>query len=245
MRFQDAADMLFDPPLEPARLIRRYKRFLADAELLGGRTVTLHCPNTGAMTGCAEPGSRIWYWDSANERRKYPLTWELVERDDGAFIGVNTLRANRLVREALSERRLRSFEHYAELSPEVALGGARIDFRLSGPGKADCYIEVKSVTLGQSDAKQDGLGLFPDAPSKRALNHLDVLSGLARKGSRAVLLYCAQHTAIRKVSAAERIDPDYAQGLRRAREAGVEVMACGVHIDPRRIEIGCELPVGA
>lgn len=236
--------MKFDPPLGEARLVQRYKRFLADAELPDGRVVTMHCPNTGAMLGCAEPGSRIWYWDSGNPRRKYALTWELIEVQDGSLVGINTLRANRLVEEALRSGNLPGFRDYQDVRSEVAVRhsvkSGRIDFRLRAPGRSDCYLEVKSVTLGLSR----GLGLFPDARSERARRHLAILSDLARKGFRAVLLYCAQHTGIRRISSAERIDPEYAEALRLAVASGVEVVACGVRISPERIEIGSALPIG-
>ncbi len=224
--------------------MQRYKRFLADAELADGRVVTMHCPNTGAMSGCAEPGSRIWYWDSGNPRRKYALTWELIEVRDGSLVGINTLRANRLVKEALSSGNLPGFRDYEDVRSEVAVQhsvtSGRIDFRLRAPGRPDCYLEVKSVTLASSR----GLGLFPDAPSERARRHLAILSDLALKGFRAVLFYCAQHTGIRRISPAERIDPEYAEALRLAVASGVEVVACGVQISPERIEIGSALPIG-
>jgi len=145
------ASLKFDPPLREARLVQRYKRFLADAELADGRVVTMHCPNTGAMLGCAEPGSRIWYWDSGNPRRKYALTWELIEVQDGSLVGINTLRANRLVEEALRSGNLPGFRDYQDVRSEVAVRhsvkSGRIDFRLRAPGRSDCYLEVKSVTM--------------------------------------------------------------------------------------------------
>lgn len=232
--------MIYDAPLQEARLLKRYKRFLADAALPDGRVVTLHCPNTGSMLRCAEPASRIWFWDSANPARKYPLTWELVAVADGSLVGINTLRANRLVKEALVSRRLHALRDYAEFRSEVAVDRARIDFVLRGPRLPDCFVEVKSVTLGAGD----GLGVFPDAPSVRARRHLQTLADLAGRGFRAVLLYCAQHTGIHRVAPARDIDPLYADALRSAVDAGVEVLAAGVQLDLEHIEITHELPVG-
>jgi len=82
-------------------LLRRYQRFLADGEWPDGRVETVHCPNTGSMLGCREPGSRVWLSRSTNSRRKYPLTWELVESQAGTLVGINTQRTNKLVREGL------------------------------------------------------------------------------------------------------------------------------------------------
>mgnify|MGYP000958904973 CR=1 FL=1 len=113
--------MKFTPPLKHATLIQRYKRFLADVITPEGETLTLHCPNTGAMTGCATPGDTVWYSTSENTKRKYPHTWEMTETQSGAFICVNTLRANQLVKEALinghitdsleSDRSYQSMQH--------------------------------------------------------------------------------------------------------------------------------------
>ena len=209
--------MRFEPPLQRAILIRRYKRFLADVETPAGETLTLHCPNTGAMTGCAEPGSRAWYSTSANERRKYAHTLEIVEDRDGHHIGVNSARANALVVEALAAGMLPGFPADARVRREVAIPGqqGRLDLLVG-----DVYVEVKSVTLKLADS-----GAFPDAVSVRATRHLDSLARLARTGQRAALVFCIQHTGIDGVRSADEIDPDYGRALRRAVAGGVNVVA--------------------
>lgn len=145
--------MLFSPPLQRATLIQRYKRFLADVITPDGTTLTLHCPNTGAMTGCATPGDTVWYSTSENTKRKYPHTWELTETQSGAFICVNTLRANQLTKEAIQENRLPALAGYNILKSEVKYGAerSRIDFMLQADFRPDCYIEVKSVTLAEKE----------------------------------------------------------------------------------------------
>lgn len=117
--------MLFSPPLQRAILIQRYKRFLADVITPDGIALTLHCPNTGAMTGCAMPGDTVWYSTSENTKRKYPHTWELTETQSGAFICVNTLWANRLTKEAIQENRLPELAGYNILKSEVKYGAER------------------------------------------------------------------------------------------------------------------------
>lgn len=231
--------MRFEPPLLRGRLLRRYKRFLADVETPAGDPLTLHCPNTGAMTGCTEPGSEVWFSRSDNPKRKYPHSLEVVCSARGR-VGVNTARANALVAEALAGRRLPGFEHYAEIRREVAIpgDGGRFDFRLQSP-QGVCWVEVKSMTL----CHDDGRGAFPDAVSVRALRHVAALQARRQAGDRAVLLFCVQHTGVRYATAADEIDPEYGLALRRARDAGVEVMAFGCRIEPHELSLSGPLPV--
>lgn len=78
--------MKFSPALQPATLIQRYKRFLADVITPEGETLTLHCPNTGAMTGCATPGDTVWYSTSENTKRKYPHTGNDRDAKRGIYL---------------------------------------------------------------------------------------------------------------------------------------------------------------
>ncbi|HEV2110155.1 MAG TPA: DNA/RNA nuclease SfsA, partial [Gammaproteobacteria bacterium] len=215
--------MRFDPPLIPARLIRRYKRFLADVELRDGRRTTVHCPNTGGMLGCADPGMQICLSRAANPNRKYPLTWELVEARPEVWVGIHTGRTNGLVREGIEGGVIREVEGYRQLRGEVTLGeGFRVDFLLSGHSRqADCCLEVKNVTA----AVQDGVALFPDAVSERASRHLRELMERVAAGRRAMLCFCVQRDDVREVRPADAIDPVYGRTLRQARDAGVELAA--------------------
>lgn len=171
--------MLFTPPLRSAVLIKRYKRFLADVVTPDGRELTLHCPNTGAMTGCATPGDTVWYSTSDNLKRKYAHTWELTETQQGATICVNTLRANTLAKEAILAGNISELSGYNTLKSEVKYGeeNSRIDIMLQAEERQNCYIEVKSVTLAEQES-----GYFPDAVTERGQKHLRGADG--RGGSR-------------------------------------------------------------
>lgn len=221
--------MQFDPPLQSARLITRYKRFLADVITPEGDTFTLHCANTGAMTGCATPGDTVWYSTTASATRKYPHSWEITQTAQGHWICVNTLRANQLVREALLRDAIPELSAYSHCQAEVKYGTekSRIDFLLQAEGKANCYIEVKSVTL-----LQNGKGYFPDAVTARGQKHLRELSTIAAEGHRAVLLFAVLHTGIEDVSPAHHIDAQYAELLVQAQRCGVEVLAYQAQISP-------------
>jgi sugar fermentation stimulation protein A len=228
--------MNFDPPLLPGRLVRRYKRFLADVEL-EGRVETVHCANPGSMMGLAEPGSPVWLSRSANPARKLPLTWELVEAG-GTLVGINTGYANRLAEEALGRGLIPALAGYQAWRREVAYGaGSRIDFLLTGPGRPLCYVEVKSVTLARGQAAE-----FPDSVTARGTRHLKELVEMRRQGARSVMLFLAQRQDCRSFEVAGDIDPAYAAGLAAAGAAGVEVLAYGCRVSPLGIELGGPLP---
>lgn len=222
--------MHFNPPLESATLIKRYKRFLADVTLNDGTNRTIHCANTGSMTGCAEPKSKIWFSTSDNTKRKYPNSWELIETQHNHHICINTARANQLAVEAIQNDVIEELTGYQQLKTEVKYGdeNSRIDILLSDDAHPDCYIEVKSVTLLPDP--QTGHGFFPDAVTTRGQKHLRELTKMANEGKRAVLLFTVLHSGIEKVSAAHHIDASYSDLLNLAIEQGVEVLCYLAHI---------------
>lgn len=229
--------MKFEPILEPAILIKRYKRFLADITLPDGSERTIHCANTGAMTGCAQPGNKVWYSTSDNPKRKYPNSWELSETSAGHRICINTARANQLAVEAIKSGVIKELQGYEQLQTEVKYGNenSRIDVLLNSESKPKCYIEVKSVTL--LDEKVEGQGYFPDAVTTRGQKHLRELSEMAQCGYRAVLLFTVLHSGIEKVSAAHHIDAKYSQLLKTAQEQGVEVMCYKAELNHSEIKL--------
>ena len=207
------------PPLTRASLIRRYKRFLADALLPGEDTpVCVHWPNTGAMSGCQTAESVVWlsYHDSL--KRKQAWTWELVETETGLAC-IHSSRANDVVEEALRLGYFPSlFPTGAELRREVKIAeGSRADFFIQAD--VGLYIEVKSVTLHCGD----GAGAFPEAVSTRATKHLGELQAAIARGHRAALFFAVLHAGITRVAPAEDIDPTYAAALQQAMASGVEV----------------------
>ncbi len=235
--------MKFSPALRQARLIKRYKRFLADVILPDGCHATIHCPNTGSMKNCAPENARVWYSQSSNSKRKYPFTWELVEIDERFKVSINTGRANALVAEALCTKLITPLAGYGKIQAEVKYGNenSRIDFLLSEhPENPEelCYVEVKSVTL----ALNNGLGVFPDAVSSRGAKHLRELMQMKANGHRAVLLYCVQHEGIERVQPAYDIDPNYASLLQQAHDAGVEIYAYRARITPQEIVLEKAVP---
>lgn len=233
--------MRFHPPLEEGRLIRRYKRFLADIETATGELLTIHCPNTGSMFNCMVEGGQVWFSRSNDPKRKLPGTWEIAETPQGRLACVNTARANPLVEEALHAGVITELNGFTGLKREVPYGQekSRIDFRLDYPDGA-AYVEVKSVTLGFDGTS---VAAFPDAVTQRGAKHLRELAHLARSGVRAVQLYCVNLSGIDSVRPAEEVDAGYAAALREAKAAGVEVLAYGVQVGAQQIYIDRPLTV--
>ncbi len=233
--------MRFPTPLLEGRLLRRYQRFLADVDTAAG-ILTAHCPNTGSMQGCAEPGMRVWLSPATNPARKLAWTWELVEALPGVVVGMHTGRSNALVREAIEAGRVPELTGYPTIRPEVKYGeGSRIDLLLTAPGRPDCYVEVKNVTA----AVAGRIGYFPDAVTTRGARHLRETSAMVAAGHRAVLVFCVQRGDVDCVRPADHIDPVYGRTLREALAAGVEVIALGATVWPAGIELERRLAVEA
>ncbi len=231
------AAMLPWPPLVSGRLIRRYKRFLADVELDDGRAVTAHCPNSGSMTACCAPGQPVYLSSHDDPKRKLKFTWELI-RMPTSLVGVNTLVPNRLAAKAIAAGVIPELTGYGPPRGEVKVDAhTRLDLMLRDGKRPDCYIEVKNCTL-----VEDGLARFPDARTVRGQKHLETLARLKADGGRAVMLFIVQRGDATVFAPADAIDPAYGRGLRQAAEAGVEILVYDVAIDLAGIALRRPLP---
>jgi sugar fermentation stimulation protein A len=229
------------PQLQPARLIRRYKRFLADVLFEDGAEATVHTPNPGAMSGLTTPGLRVWISVSAAKTRKLPHTLELVETEGGVLVDVNTGRPNALAAEALAAGAIPELEGYSDVRREVAYGDAsRIDLLLTGADRAPCWVEVKGVTL----SRRPGVADWPDSVSTRAARHMRELGVRARAGDRAVVLFVVQRADCGRCSVASDIDPVFASDLDLAMAVGVEAVAYGCRLGLDEIAMGRRLEFG-
>lgn len=220
--------MIFDTPLEEGFFVRRYQRFFAEFRLASGELITVHCPNTGSMRRCYTQDGPVWFSRSTDPKRKLGYTWELAVSPDGDIVGVNTGRANRLVREALMGDLIPGLGPFDKLQAEVRYGreNSRIDFVATG-GAGQLFIEIKSVTLCEGG----GQGYFPDCISTRATRHLRELQAVRQAGGRALLIFCVQHSGIERVAPARHIDPAYGLALDEAVASGLEVIALGARLN--------------
>lgn len=234
--------MLFPAPLIPGRLLRRYKRFLADIALDSGEEVTAHCANPGAMLGLIAEGNRVFLSRSDNPARKLKYSWEIVEADFGRgpeYAGINTAHPNAIVSEAITAGKLGGLDGYASLRREVKYGrNSRIDILLQQQGRPDCYVEIKNVHL----MRTPGLAEFPDSVTARGAKHLVELGDMVAAGHRAVMVYLIQMQADRFALAAD-LDKAYASAFAQARERGVEAIAACCRVDPQGIHVDRLVPI--
>jgi len=237
LRWESDFSGLLWPEMVPGRLIRRYHRFLADVALDSGRVVTAHCPNSGRMTGCCEPGMPVYLSCHDNPKRKLKYTWEII-RMPTSLVGVNTLVPNRLVAESIGQGLVAELSGYASVQREATVGhNSRIDLLLSNRTGGRCYVEVKNCTW-----VQEGVASFPDAVTARGLKHLVELRRLAKKGDRCVMFYVIQRMDAERFIPADDVDPDYGEGLRHAVKDGVEILVFDVAITLECIRLNKRIP---
>ena len=227
--------MRFPQPLTRGRLLRRYKRFLADVVPDGGsEAVTAHTPNPGAMLGLSDPGAVVWLSRSDAPGRKLKWTLHAVEAASGALVGVDTGWPNRLVAEALAQGALPAFAGYDRIRPEVRYGErSRADFLLEADGRPPCWIEVKGVTLSRAP----GLAEWPDCVSARGARHMAELAARARAGDRAAVVFVVLRADCDRFAVAADLDGAFALALAQARDAGGATVVAGCRLDPQGVSI--------
>jgi sugar fermentation stimulation protein A len=257
--------MKFPAPLMRGRLIKRYKRFLADIELAdpvlekGSALITAHCANPGSMMGLNAPGSEVWLSRATNPKAKLRHKWELVRAGD-SLVGINTHYANTVAHEAISQGIIRELTGYSELKREVKYGAnSRIDLLLEDKNnRPPCYVEVKSVTLCRDNSaggRDNGAGgrdngaagrrlaEFPDSVTTRGAKHLNELKAMVDQGARAMMLFIVQRGDCDHFSVASDIDQVYARCLQEALNAGVEAVCYDTKITTEEITVNRPLPI--
>lgn len=217
-------------------LLKRYKRFLADIRLDDSQEMTVHCPNSGSMRGCSDPGSPVVISRSDNKGRKYPWSLEMVQHESG-WIGVNTVRTNKLIREALERGIIHDFGEIQSIRQEVVVSTrSRLDFLLE-TAQGSVYLEVKHCSLAEK-----GVALFPDAVTARGAKHLHELASLIEFGHRAAVLFCVQRLDAVCCRPAAGIDPVYAKTVAWAHAKGVRFLAYQADVQPDAITIKGSIP---
>jgi len=225
------------PELIPGILVKRYKRFMADVQLNTGEVVTAHCPNSGSMKECCEPGRPVYLSQNNNPKRKLKYTWELIDMP-ASLVGINTLVPNRLIISSIKAGKIEELDGYDQVVPEVKTpNNSRLDIFLSKGGKAPCFVEIKNCTL-----VKNGIAFFPDAVTSRGLKHLVEMRALVSTGIRCVMFYLIQRMDARLFQPADYIDPAYGKELRLGADRGVEIMAYDVRMNLETIILNQKIP---
>jgi len=227
--------MEFSKPLIHGRLIKRYKRFLADITLDNGEVITAHCTNSGTMKSCLEDNAEVYLTPVDDPKRKTKFTWEMIKINDD-WVGINTGNPNKLAFDAIKNGEIGKLKGYTEVKREVKFRDSRFDVMAKNE-KEICFVEVKNCTLKKGDYV-----LFPDAVTTRGKKHLETLIQVKEEGMRAVMLYIIQRTDVDKFALAKEIDPAYAKTLKKAHEKGVEIIPFQAKVTPEKIELIKELP---
>ncbi|MEC9475968.1 MAG: DNA/RNA nuclease SfsA [Planctomycetota bacterium] len=233
--------------LVEGRLLRRYKRFLADCEIPDHGLITAHCPNPGSMKTLIDGEPVAWLRHVDDRNRKLPWTLTLIEVRRGRKALVDTSLPNQIVADGILAGKVSSVAGFEHLRREVRIGqGTRLDIVLGDQERPDestgeVFIEVKNVTmLSSKDLKRAD---FPDSVTERGRKHLEVLTKLADRGKRAVLFLLLGRTDCSKVGFADDIDPAYCDALEKAVEAGVEILSHRVRVRSGKFSLGEMVPV--
>ncbi|MDE5421636.1 DNA/RNA nuclease SfsA [Ancylomarina sp. DW003] len=228
--------MQFSKPLVHGKLIKRYKRFLADVVLDSGEIVIAHCTNSGSMKTCIEEGAEVYLTHVDDPKRKTKYTWEMIKINDD-WIGINTGIPNVLVYEAIRDQKIVDLDRYTEAKREVKFEDSRFDV-FAKNNEEECFVEVKNVSM-----KVGEYARFPDAVTTRGKKHLETLIRVKESGMRAVMFYVIQRSDVSVFGPAYGIDPTYAEALKKAIDNGVEVFAYQAKVTPKGIELIKQLPV--
>ncbi|WP_346860412.1 DNA/RNA nuclease SfsA [uncultured Draconibacterium sp.] len=227
--------MRFENQLVHGTLIRRYKRFLADVKLDNGTEVIAHCTNSGSMKSCLEEGAEVYLTPVDDPKRKTRFTWEMIKINND-WVGINTSVPNKLAFDAVSSGIIPELSGYTLVKREVQFGDSRFDIYAEN-AQEKCFVEVKNVSM-----KAGKYALFPDAVTTRGRKHLKTLMQVKAEGMRAVMLYVIQRSDVNIFAPAKEIDPGYAETLKEAFDAGVEILPMQVKVTPQSIDFTRKLP---
>lgn len=232
----DVSMIKFEKPTVKGKILKRYKRFLADVELDSGEIITAHCANTGSMTTCWEPGWDVLLTHHNDPKRKLQYSLELTNNGK-TWICVNTGLPNKMVLAAIKDGTIKELQGYDIIKPEAKIGQSRIDVLLTKNSGEQCYVEVKNTTLWH-----EGNAAFPDAVSERGQKHLRELTELAKSGTRACMLYVVNRSDVDVFKPADHIDSEYGKLLREAHAAGVEILPYMAELSPSEVKLSHLIP---
>ena len=229
--------MKFKNKLITSKFQKRYKRFFADVESKG-KILISHCANSGSMLGLLDKNNPAWVSPSDNPNRKLKYTLEIIN-DGKSNVGVNTHFANKIITEALTNKKIKELKIYNNFISEVKYGkNSRFDFQLINKN-TKAFLEVKSVTL----SRDKGVGEFPDAVTSRGLKHLNELKDAIKHGYKSYLIYLVQREDCKFFQIAKDIDPDYYKAFIDAKKNGVKFLCYSCKVNSKEIYINKSIKI--
>lgn len=228
--------MKFTQKLTQGTLVKRYKRFLADVELMDGMVITAHTNNSGSMKSCIKEGAVVMLSYNNDPKRKTKYTWEMI-LINGGWVGLNTTVPNQLVSDAIKNGEIELLRNAQNVKREVCFLDSRFDVYCELDG-VKCFVEVKNVTL-----KVENRAEFPDAVSVRGAKHLETLIAAKKMGIHAVMFYVIQRSDVDSFAPAYEIDLSYCKKLKEACSSGVQIIAYVANVSPQEICLSHEIPV--
>ena len=227
--------MKFNKKLLQGTLIKRYKRFFADIKYKN-KIITAHCPNSGSMMGLLDKGNKVWFSISNNPKRKLKYTLEIIEVKNEK-VGINTLLTNKIVFEALSNKKIDTLIKFKNIKPEAKFSDkTRFDFFLSND-KEKCFLEVKNVTL----LREKKIAEFPDAVTSRGTKHLNELCKAKKEGYQSYMLYLIQRDDCDSFRIAEDIDREYKIAFNEALKNGVKILCYDCKLNSEEIKLNKQI----
>ena len=225
------------PRLIHVKFIKRYKRFFADVTL-NKKKITAHCPNSGSMLGLLNKNNDAWISKSDKPNRKLKYTLEIIN-DKKSNVGVNTHRANRIIEEALNNKKIVELKNFTNIKREAKFSKeTRFDFLLENK-KKKAFLEVKNVTL----SRKKGISEFPDAITERGKKHLVHLQDALEKGFESYLLFLIQREDTKTMKIANDIDSNYYDEIKKANKNGVKIIAYSCKVNENEITINNKIKV--
>jgi sugar fermentation stimulation protein A len=230
------SSMKFSTTLIGGKLVKRYRRFLVDVQLDSGPTVTAHCPNSGTMLGCSEPGRPVLLSQSKDPHRRNAYTWELIKMND-ALVGINVSVPRKVLAESLRAKLIPSLKNYNDLLLDAEYGrGNKVDIMMHGI-EQNVFINVHHVAW-----TENRIAKFPETANARARKGLKDLADIAAQGHKAIAFFFVQRSDCNSFSPAITVDPEFGKLFKEAQKQGVEMMVYRAKITPGEIALGIPIP---
>lgn len=208
------------------KFIKRHNRFLADVEM-SGRIFKVHVKNTGRCRELLVPGAEVFLEDFDAKMGTRKLRYSLIGvrkniSKYSVIVNMDSQAPNKVVREALESGRLvlPSMDKTEYVKGEYSYGNSRLDFYVKDSKGRKALVEVKGVTL-----ENNGVAMFPDAPTQRGVKHIKELIKAADDGYRSYVIFVIQMKGVDMFISNDKTHEDFGQVLRLADTAGVRILA--------------------